>query len=413
MQTPTLATVILTLSELLLFSCGDVKKPATPPPTVFIMSATRRTIALYTESVATLDGYVDADIRARVKGFLRTQAYKDGAAVRIGQPLFTIESTDYSAAVAGGVATLARARVAQAHTKMELERDRGLLRTGTLSKQDFDNEAAVQADADGQVQAAEAQLDQLRLNLSYTQIRSPLEGVAGIALVRVGNLVGQDGPTLLTTVSQIDPIRVNFPMAEADYLRHFASLDHMEERTLAWARQRFIEMAKATGEDEADGGVGDSEAVTLILADGTAYPQRGVVVSVNRQVDSSTGTIQVQALIPNPQGRLRPGGYGSVRIRRSDAGRDVLAVPDKALLSVQGASSLGIVEAGNKVSLRRVELGPSVNGMQIIEKGIKEGDRIVVEGVQKLKDGATVDPKPVPMTPAASASAGPRMHANN
>jgi multidrug efflux system membrane fusion protein len=121
----------------------------------------------------------------------------------------------------------------------------------------------------------------------------------------------------------------------------------------------------------------------------------------------------VQALIPNPQGRLRPGGYGSVRIRRSDAGRDVLAVPDKALLSVQGASSLGIVEAGNKVSLRRVELGPSVNGMQIIEKGIKEGDRIVVEGVQKLKDGATVDPKPVPMTPAASASAGPRMHANN
>jgi membrane fusion protein (multidrug efflux system) len=405
--------VLVALFDLLLISCGEAKKPAPPPPTVVIMPATRRNIALYTEAVATLDGYVDADIRARVKGFLRTQAYKDGAAVTSGQLLFTIESTDYGAAVAAGAATLARARVAQAHTMVELERDRGLLRTGTLSKQDFDNEAAMQADADGQVQAAQAQLDQLKLNLSYTQIRSPVEGVAGIALVRVGNLVGQDGPTLLTTVSQLDPIRVSFPMAEADYLAHFASLDHMDERTLAWARQKFIELAQSTGRDDEDGGVGDSESVTLILADGTPYPHRGVVVSVNRQIDSTTGTIEVQGLIPNPQSLLRPGGYGSVRIRRSDAGRAVLVVPDKALITVQGASSLGVVGADNKVSLRRVELGPSVNGMQIIEKGIKEGDRVVVEGVQKLKDGTTVETKPAPVTPAASASSAPSMHADN
>jgi membrane fusion protein (multidrug efflux system) len=304
--------------------------------------------------------------------------------------------------------------VTQAHTKVQLERDQGLLRTGTLSQQDFDNEAAMQADADGQVQAAQAQLDQMQLNLSYTQIHSPLDGMAGLALVRVGNLVGQDGPTLLTTVSQLDPIRVNFPMAEADYMKHFASLDHMDERKLAWARQKFLRLEETVKRDEADGGTADSDAVTLILADGTVYPHRGVVVSVNRQIDPTTGTIQVQALIPNPQSLLRPGGYGSVRIRRSDAGRAVLAVPDKALISVQGAFSLGVVGLDNKVSLRRVDVGPSVDGVRIILKGIEEGDRIVVEGVQKLKDGATVDPQPAPVTPAATdASVTPPMHANN
>jgi membrane fusion protein (multidrug efflux system) len=400
---------------MLLAGCGEAKKAPPPaPPTVLITPAARRNIALYTEAVATLDGYVDADIRARVKGFLRTQGYKDGSSVTRDQLLFTIESTDYAAAVAAGAATLARAKVTQAHTKVQLERDQGLLRTGTLSQQDFDNEAAMQADADGQVQAAQAQLDQMQLNLSYTQIHSPIDGVAGLALIRVGNLVGQDGPTLLTTVSQLDPIRVNFPMAEADYMKHFASLDHMDERNLAWARQEFLRIAETVKRDEADGGAGDSDAVTLILADGTVYPHRGVVVSVNRQIDPTTGTIQVQALIPNPQSLLRPGGYGSVRIRRNDAGRAVLAVPDKALISLQGAFSLGVVGPDDKVSLRRVEVGPSVDGMRIVLKGIEEGDRIVVEGVQKLKDGAPVDPKPAPATPASGdASAVPPMSANN
>jgi membrane fusion protein (multidrug efflux system) len=279
-----------------------------------------------------------------------------------------------------------------------------------FSQQDLDNAAATFADTEGQVQAAQASLDQAQLNLSYTQVHSPIDGVAGIALVRVGNLVGQDGPTLLTTVSQLDPIRVNFPMSEADYTKQFALFDHLDQRDLAWAKQQFTRLDDADKQDQAADRK-DDQGVALVLSDGTVYPHRGVIVSVNRQIDSSTGTIQMQALVPNPEGKLRPGGYGSVRIKRRDAGQGVIAVPEKALISVQGTYSLGVVGPDNKVSLRRVEVGPSVNGMRVIQSGINEGDSIVVEGVQKIADGATVDPKPAPPPVAAagpaSASAAP------
>jgi membrane fusion protein, multidrug efflux system len=387
-----------------LAGCGEAKKaPPPPPPGVLVTPAVRRNLTLYTEAVATLDGYVDADIRARVKGFLRTEGYKDGSAVKSGQLLFTIESADYAAAVSSAAASLARAKVAQAHAKVQLERDQGLLKTGMFSQQDLDNAAATFADTDGQVQSAQASLEQAQLNLSYTQVRSPIDGVAGIALVRVGNLVGQDGPTLLTTVSQLDPIRVNFPMSEADYTKQFDLFDHLDQRDLTWAKQQFARLDAADRQDAAADRK-DDQGVALVLSDGTVYPHRGVIVSVNRQIDASTGTIQMQALVPNPEGKLRPGGYGSVRIKRRDAGQGVLAVPEKALISVQGTYSLGVVGPDNKVSLRRVDVGPSVNGMRVIQSGINEGDSIVVEGVQKIADGATVDPKPAPPPAAASAT---------
>jgi membrane fusion protein (multidrug efflux system) len=392
------------LSVLTVGGCTGAKKPPPPPPpTVFVAQATRHDLSLYTEAVATLDGYVDADIRARVKGFLRTQGYKDGSAVKSGQLLFTIESADYSAAVSSAAATVARARVAQAHAKVQLERDQGLLKTGVLSQQDLDNAAATFADTEGQVQSAQAALDQAQLNLSYTQLRSPIDGVAGIALVRVGNLVGQDGPTLLTTVSQLDPIRVNFPMSEADYTKRFDMFDHLDQRDLAWAKKQFDTLDETDKRGDKTNRKED-QGVALVLSDGRVYPHHGVIVSVNRQIDASTGTIQVQALVPNPEGLLRPGGYGSVRIQRRDEGRAVIAVPEKALVSVQGTFSVGIVGPDNKVSLRRVEVGASVEGLRVIQKGVNEGDTIVVEGVQKISDGATVDPKPAPPPTAGSAA---------
>jgi membrane fusion protein (multidrug efflux system) len=388
------------LTSLTLAACGQPKKPPTPPPpTVLVAPVVRRDVSLYTEAVASLDGYVNADIRARVKGFLRTQNYKDGATVKNGQLLFTIESADYSAAVSAANAAVTRAHVAQAHAKVQLERDQGLFKTGTFSQQDLDNATATVDDTAGQVQAAQAQLEQASLNLSYTQVHSPIDGVAGLALVRVGNLVGQDGPTLLTTVSQLDPIRVNFPMAEADYTKHFDLFQHLEQRDLAWAKKQFVALDAAKGAD-ADSGV------ALVLADGTTYAHRGVIVAANRQIDSSTGTIQIQALVPNPEGILRPGGYGTVRIKRHDAGQGVIVVPEKALLTVQGTYSVGVVGADNKVQLRRVEVGASVNGVRVVTKGVNEGESIVVEGIQKISDGAVVDPKPAP-PPSASSSAPP------
>jgi membrane fusion protein (multidrug efflux system) len=397
------AAVVLMLGGGTLTGC-DAKKTATPPPppTVLVAPVARRDVSLYIEAVASLDGYVNADIRARVKGYLKTQSYKDGSPVKNGQLLFTIEPADYAAAVSVARASVTRARVLQEHNRVQLERDQGLMKIGMLSQQDLDNATANLADADGQLQAAKAQLDQATLNLSYTQVASPLDGVAGLALVRVGNLVGQDGPTLLTTVSQLDPIRVNFPMAESDYLRYRDRLTHLDQHDLVWARKQFTKLETSGTADDGDTGV------ELVLADGTTYAHRGVIVAANRQIDSSTGTIQIQALVPNTDGALRPGAYGQVRIKRRDAGHDVLVVPEKALVSVQGTYSVGVVGPDNKVQLRRVDVGASVQGMRVVNSGVAEGDKIVVDGVQRISDGAVVDPKPAPPpSSAASGSAAP------
>jgi membrane fusion protein (multidrug efflux system) len=385
---------------LLVAGCGDAKKAqgAPPPPTVVVAPVKRADVPLFIEAVATIDGYVNADIRARVRGYLEKQLYKDGAIVKKGQTLFTIEATEYSASLSSARASLARAHAAQDHNKVLAERDEGLFKTGVVSRQDVDNATASVADADGQVQGAQAAVEQAALNLSYTTIKSPLDGVAGLAQVRTGNLVGQDGPTLLTTVSQVDPIRATFPMSESDYVKYPYRSKNLDARDLAWAKKEFVKLDTGAETDEGDPGV------ELVLSDGTVYKHRGVVVAVNRQIDVNTGTIQVQALIPNPTGDLRPGQYGRVRIRRTDAGVGALTVSEKSLISVQGTFSVGVVGPDNKVQLRRVDLGPGSGGQRIVMKGVSEGDRVVVEGVQKISDGAVVVPK---TAPAAVASAEP------
>jgi len=392
--------VLLALSVALLAACGDPKKPQTapPPPTVLVAPVTRRDVPLFIDAVSTIDGYVNAEMRARVRGYLEKQTYKDGAFVHAGDTLFTIEKTEYVAALDAARASLLRARAAQEHNRVLAERDEGLFKTGVVSRQDLDNAMTSVTDADGQVQAAQAQVQQAQLDLSYTVIKSPIDGVAGIALLRVGNLVGQDGPTLLTTVSQIEPIRATFPIAESDYLRSPYRGKALDDRDLSWAKRQFAKL-DATGATE-DGEPG----VQLVLSDGSVYAHRGVVVAVNRQIDTSTGTIQVQALFPNPKKDLRPGQYGRVRVQRTDAGNGVLTVSEKALISVQGTFSVGVVGAGDKVQLRRVELGPASGGLRVVLNGVKEGDRVVVEGVQKISDGAKVTPREAP---AATASADP------
>jgi membrane fusion protein (multidrug efflux system) len=340
--------------------------------------------------VATLDGFDNAEVRARVRGYVKSLNFKDGAQVKAGDVLFMLEEAEWTAGVASANAALTRARVMRDHHRIRLDRDHGLLASGMVSQQEVDNTSAALADADGQIEAAKAALTTAALNLSYTQVRTPIDGLAGLAMVRVGNLVGQDGPTLLTTVSQTDVMRINFALSEVDYVRHPERFKNMDVRTLSWAREQFAEL------DEGKRADGDDPGVDLVLADGSVYGHKAIVVSVDRKIDPSTGTLQVQALVPNPDGLLRPGQYARARIRQSDAGHDELVVPQRALVSIQGVYSVAVVGDDGKAHLRKVELGPMSNGMQIVTHGVVEGDRIVVEGVQKVADGAPVNAQPQP-----------------
>ena len=371
---------------ILVIGCAESKAStsAPPPPTVVVAPVVQRDVPLYIEALGSLDGYVNADIRARVRGILAGQRYQDGATVTPGQLLFTIDRSEYRIAVDSARAALARAETALSHNKAQLARRTSLGAAKVVSQQEVEDAEAAARDAEDQVRAAKAQLGQAELNLSYTEIRSPVGGVAGLAQVRTGNLVGQDAPTLLTTVSQVNPMRVNFPMSEIDYLKAAERLKRLDGRDLAWAQKQFAAMK--------NGNVMDG-ALDLILSDGTTYPHQGLIVAVNRQVDTTTGTIELQALFPNPDNLLRPGQYGRVRMRRTDAGANALLVPERALIQVQGSYSLAVVGPDNKVTLRRVEVGPVAGTSRIVASGISAGERVVAEGVQKVSDGLIVSPQ--------------------
>jgi membrane fusion protein (multidrug efflux system) len=378
-------------------ACSESKaKSSAPPPPLAVQTTrvVRQDVPLFIEALGSLDGYVNADIRARVRGVLSAQRYKDGATVKEGQLLFSVDPSEFQIAVDSAKAALARAETARIHGRAQLARRQELGASKVVSQQEVEDAEAASRDAEDQVRAATAQLEQARLNLSYTAIRSPVSGVAGLAQVRVGNLVGQDGPTLLTVVSRVDPIRVNFPMSESDYVKAADRLKRLDGRDLAWASKQFARMEA--------GGAPDDEALELLLSDGSSYPHRGVIVAVNRQVDATTGTIQLQALFPNPGNLLRPGQFGRVRMRRREAGRNALVVPEKALIQVQGTYSLAVVDRAHKVALRKVEVGPSAGPLRIVASGVNAGDEVVTEGVQKVSDGATVNPQPLAVTPQSS-----------
>lgn len=377
---------VLLVLAVVLAGCGTkAKASAPPPPRVTVATVVRKDVPLYLEAVASLDGYLNVEIRARVRGVLEAQLYKDGAAVSAGQPLFSIDRSEYDAALASAKATLARAQTAAAHTGARRARAESIGAARVVSKQEVEDAQAAALDAGEQVRVAQAALKQATLNLGYTEIRSPVAGIAGLAQVRIGNLVGQSEPTLLTTVSDVQPIRVNFPLSEVDYVKTAGRLKKLDERDRAWAEAQFAAMAR---------GVELDDSLQLILADGTTYPRRGVIVAVNRQVDPTTGTILLQALFPNPDAVLRPGQFGRVRMRRADEGRGALLVPEASVIQLQGQTSLAVVGPDARVKVRRVELGPAAEGMRIVTSGVAPGERVIVEGIQKAPDGALVTAEP-------------------
>jgi membrane fusion protein (multidrug efflux system) len=373
------ATVIAAaLVPLVLASCAKEKAPVAPPaPEVPVVTVTEKDTPLDFELVAQLRGFEDVEIRARVEGYLETIDYAEGSTVQKGKLLFTIDDQQYIAALAQAQATLASAQTQFDKGDLDVKRFTPLAAERAVSQAELDNAISARKAGAAQVEAGKANLEKARLNLSYTRISSPITGLAGKAEHKVGDLVGKGEPTLLTTVSSIDPIRVSVAIPEADYLRFARSIDAGQA-----ARSKTPPV--------------------LILSDGTQHPYPGKVLFVDRAVDPTTGTLRVDLAFPNPQKTLRPGLYGKVKAE-SEVVKNALLVPQRAVQELQGTYTVVVVGPGDKIETRKVKPGQKVGSSWIIEDGLKSGDRVVVEGFQRLRDGMAVVPKAA--TPPAAAPA--------
>jgi membrane fusion protein, multidrug efflux system len=358
-----------------------------PPPTVEVAQVQQKSVPIYGEWIGTLDGFVNADVRAEVTGYLLRQGYQEGASVKKGQLLFEIDPRPFQAALdqaegqlAQATATLASAEAVQRRTQLDVDRYTPLAQAQAASQQDLDNAVqnnlAAKANVEtvkAQIQTGEAAVENAKINLGFTQLVAPIDGIAGQAQLQVGALVNpSSGP--VTSVSTVDPIKVYFTVGEPQYL--------------AW-RKRF---PTETSRLEAD----KSLHLELILADGSTYAHEGKFYFADRQVNPGTGAIRIAGLFPNPGNILRPGGYGKVRAVIRTQG-DALLIPQRAVTELQGGYQVAVVGSDNKISIRTVTVGDRVGSDWIIADGLKPGETVVAEGVQKVRPGMQVNPKPYAM----------------
>jgi len=346
--------------------CGSPKAASPLPiPEVEVASVIQKDVPIYSEWVATLDGYVNAQIQPQVSGYVIRQNYKEGSFVRKGQILFQIDPRPFQALLDQADAQVAQAEAQVGKTQMDVDRDTPLAKERAIAQSQLDNDIQANRAAQAAVKAAKAQVEQAKLNLEFTDVKSLVDGISGIAQVQIGNLVNPT--TILTSVSQINPIKAYFSISEQEYI-HFAERINAETQK----------------ETPVNG-----PPFELILADGSLYPQKGVGLLTNRQVDVSTGSIQIVCSFPNPQNFLRPGQFGRLRAA-PDVRHGALLVPQKAVSELQGNYQLAIVGADNKVNIRPVKVGDRVGPIWIIESGVKAGELVVVEGLLRVQSGATV-----------------------
>lgn len=365
-QTVRLATAAILVAALCLTGCNkEEKKPVAMVPVVETAGVVQRDVPVKKEWVGVLDGLVNATIRPQVTGYLTRQSYKEGEAVRKGQVLFEIDPRTFQAALNKAKAQLSQQMARHETSKANLARIRPLAEKNAVSQKDLDDAVGVELSARSAVEAAQAAVEEAQLNLGFTKITSPVDGIAGIAKTQLGDLVGPGMQEELTSVSTLDPIKAYVNISEREYLNAAAAGNkRMEELPLE-----------------------------LILADGSVYPHEGHLAIMDRQIDPTTGTMKIGALFPNQENRLRPGQYGRVRATvRIQQG--ALLVPQRAVGEVQGKYMVAVVGADNKVDIRPVEVGPRIESDWLIEKGLKPGEQIVVEGIQKVRAGMTVTPKP-------------------
>ncbi|MEN6533418.1 MAG: efflux RND transporter periplasmic adaptor subunit [Bryobacteraceae bacterium] len=370
----------------------------TATPEVSVTPVVRQDVPISGEWVATLEGYVNAQIQPQVSGYLVRQTYQEGSAVRAGQVLFEIDPRPFEAALeqARGQLAVAKGQLAQAEgqlaqskaqfdlAKINVERDTPLAKKRAIAQSQLDTEIQAQKTAEANIvtsqasiqtahasiQAAEAAVKTGLLNLEFTKVRSLVDGIAGTAAVQIGNLVGPS--TVLTTVSKVDPIKVYFPISEQEYLKvsGLSKGGHGD----GWLKKK------------------SSVPLTLTLSDGTVYPHKGHIIFTDREVNAQTGTIRIVAAFPNPGAILRPGQFGRVGAVKELA-HGALLVPQRAVANSQGQYQVAVVGADNRVDIRNVTVGVRAGTMWVIDSGLREGERVVTEGITKAPDGTLVVPK--------------------
>jgi RND family efflux transporter MFP subunit len=354
------------------------------PPDVSVAQVAQQDVPIFGEWIGTLDGFTNADVRAQVTGYLMKQGYQEGAFVKQGQLLFEIDPRPFQAVLdqalgqlAQARAQLANAQAVQHRTELDVNRYTPLAAEQAASQQDLDNAIqndlaarATVATAQAQIKSAEAAVETAQINLDFTRLIAPIDGIAGQAQLQVGALVNPgSGP--VTSVSTVDPIKVYFTVSEREYLE--------------WNRRFPTETSRLAADK--------SLKLELILADGLPYAQPGSFYFADRQVNQSTGAIRLAGLFPNPGNILRPGGYGKVRTAVRIQ-KDALLIPQRAVTELQGGYQVAVVDAENKVNVRTVKVGDRVGSQWIITDGLKQGERVVVEGAQRLRPGMPVNPKP-------------------
>lgn len=344
-------------------------------PEVLVTEVLQRDLPIHAEWVGTTDGFVNATIQARVTGYLVKRTFDEGAFVRKGDLLFQIDPRPFQAALAEAKGELSKAEARLVKTELDVKRDTPLALAKAISQKDLEDSIQMNAAAKGSLASAKAAVEQAQLNLTFTRIEAPIDGITGIAKAQIGDLVGPN-TGLLTSISTVDPIRVYFPISEQEYLK---------------AAEKVRAAYNDTNRKRDD-------RLELILSDGSVYPHPGNFLLADRQVDVKTGTIRVAAMFPNPGNLLRPGLFARIRAVTSTK-RGALLVPQRAITELQGRYQLAVVGPENKVEIRPVKVAERVGKLWVIEEGVQPGERVVVEGLQKVKAGITVNPKPFQEAP--------------
>jgi len=351
--------------------CGKKEAPAPPPPDVKVATVLQKDVPIYVEAIGQTRGSTEIEVRARVEGFIQTIDFKEGNPVRKGQRLYTIDPSQYETALAQAKGALAETEAQLARARQDVVRYEPLVAKNAISRQEYDTAVVVQRAAEAAVDAAKAQAQRAEIDLGYTKVVAPENGMAGKTEVYPGTLVGRGQSTLLTHISQIATIHVRFTIPERDYLYY------TRRRQEAGKTDQALQLP-----------------FELVLADGSVHPKQGRLVFVDRNVDPTTGTILMEAAFPNPGGIIRPGQYARVRAA-VDLKKGAILVPQRAVGELQGIYNVAVVGGDDAVEMRMVTPAQRIGNLWVIDAGLKAGERIVVEGLQKVRPGVKVKPEVV------------------